>query len=64
MSNAQLARRLEKLEQGTAAPDFVFIPHGETPESVFKALGIPASQADRISYLRWLPPESPRVHEE
>ena len=62
--NAALERRIEKLEQATAAPDFVFIPFGETPESVFKALGIPADKADKIGYLRWLPPEAPRVHEE
>ena len=64
MSNAQLARRLEKLEQDTAAPDFVFVPFGETPESVFKALGIPADKADRIGYLRWLPPESTNAQAE
>ena len=62
--NAALERRISKIEQATAAPDFVFIPFGETPESVFKALGIPADKADRISYLRWLPPESPRVLED
>ena len=62
--NSALERRISKIEQATAAPDFVFISHGETPESVFKALGIPPERADRISYLRWLPPESPRVLED
>lgn len=62
--NASLERRISKIEQATAAPEFVFIPFGETPESVFKALGIPPERADRIGYLRWLPPESPRVLED
>jgi hypothetical protein len=62
--NASMEKRVEKLERATAAPTFVFIPHGETPESVFKAHGIPAAQADSVSYLRWLPPESPNAHEE
>jgi hypothetical protein len=54
--NASLERRISKIEQATAAPEFVFIPFGETPESVFKALGIAPERADRISYLRWLKP--------
>lgn len=62
--NSALERRISKIEQATATPDFVFVPHDETPESVFKALGIPPERADRIGYLRWLPPESPRVLED
>ena len=62
--NASLERRIEKLEQATAAPDFVFIPPGETVESVLKLYGIAPDRADRINYLRWLPPESTNAQAE
>lgn len=62
--NAALERRISKIEQATAAPDFVFVPHDETVESVLERHGIPPERADRIGYLRWLPPESPNAHEE
>ena len=62
--NAALERRISKIEQATATPDFVFVPHDETVESVLKRHGIALDRADKIGYLRWLPPESPRVLED